>query len=132
MTCSFVPLPRIAALSVAVTLFAAPIASAQSPEAATPSAAPANAALLSPAAFARLLQPPPDVAPAPVVKVPPRLDLRRSPTTAVAREARAMAAKAPQQKSWASRHKTMITGIIVGVGAFFGIFYLCIERCWPE
>jgi hypothetical protein len=109
MTNTFAPLRRIAALSVAITLFAAPIASAQSLEAAQPSAAPNNTALLSPAAFARLVQPPPaDAAPAPVVADPPRLNLLRQGTAAVARQAQAAPAKAPQQKSWAARHKVAI------------------------
>jgi len=42
LTVSFVPLRRIAALSVAITLFAAPIASAQSPGATPPVAAQAQ------------------------------------------------------------------------------------------
>ena len=120
MTDRFVPLRRIVALSVAMTLFAAPIASAQSPEAAQPSAAPANTALLSPAAFARLMQPPAaDVAPAPVVAAAPRPSLLRQGTAAMARQAQAAPTKAPQQKSWVARHKT-ITGILIGVGVFFG------------
>jgi hypothetical protein len=129
------PLRRIVALSVVIALSAAPLASAQSPEAAQPSAAPSNTTLLSPAAFARLLQPPPDIAPVPVVKVTPRLDPLRPPMTAVAREARAMTAKPPQQQSWVSRHKKMLRRISVGAGVFFGIWslwYLCADACHPE
>jgi len=118
---TFVPLRRITALSVAITLFATPIASAQSLNAAPPAAAPTNTALLRPAAFARLLQPPPaDAAPAPVVKAPPRLDLLHHGTTAMARQAQAAPTKAPQQKGWVSRHK-VLTGILIGVGAFCGV-----------
>lgn len=115
MTDRFVPLRRIMALSVAITLFAAPLASAQTPEAAQPSAAPANTALLSPAAFARLVhQPPPDVAPAPVVANSPRPSLLRQGTAAMARQAKAAPTKAPQQKSWANRHPGAVGAIIVG------------------
>jgi hypothetical protein len=35
------------------------------------------------------------------------------------REAQAAPTKAPQQKSWVARHKT-ITAVIIGVGPFFG------------
>ena len=114
---------RIALSVLIATLLTGLSTSAQSPDAAPSIAAPTNTTLLSPAAFARLLQPPPDVAPVPVVKAPPRLDLRQV-TAEMAREARATAAKAPQQKSWASRHKKMITRISVGVGVFFGIWGL--------
>jgi hypothetical protein len=38
---------------------------------------------------------------------------------------RATAAKAPQQKSWASRHKVALW-VLIGVGAFLGInFGMC-------
>jgi hypothetical protein len=129
MTKRIVPLRRVVALSVAITLFAAPIASAQSPEAAPPSAASANPALLSPAAFARLVQQPPaDVAPAPVVADSPRPGLLRHGTTAMARQAQPAAPKAPQQKSWVARHK-VATGIVIGVGAWFGIWLLgCLQN----
>jgi hypothetical protein len=137
MTRTFVPLRRIAALSVAITLFAAPIASAQSFEAAQPSAAPNNTVLLSPGAFARLVQPSrAEVAPAPVVADAPRPSLLRQGTTAMAREARATAAKAPQG-SWGSRHPTakvwLIAGI-AGVSAFLGVLAFCTMAvyCWGE
>ena len=117
---TFVPLRRITALSVAITLFAAPIASAQSPDAAPPVAAQTNAAVLSPVAFARLVQPPPaDATPALVVADAPRIGLLRQGTAAMARQAQAAPTKAPQQ-SWVSRHK-VLTGILIGVGAFFGV-----------
>jgi hypothetical protein len=120
MTSSFVFLRRIVALSVAIALFIVPIASAQSPEAVPAVAAPANTALLSPAAFARLVQrSPADAVPAPVVNAPPRLDLLRQATAAMTREAQATATAVPKQRSWVARHKT-ITAILIGVGAFFG------------
>jgi hypothetical protein len=126
---TFLSLRRIAALSVAISLIALPVASAQTPEAAPPSVAPANTALLSPAAFARLVQPPPaDVAPAPVVADSPRPSLLRQGTTAMARQAQAAPAKAPQQKSWVARHQ-LVTGILIGVGAFFGFIALCYAFC---
>ena len=76
MISSFVPLRRIVWLSVAISLFAVPIASAQSSEASPSSAAPTNQIFLSPTAFARLVQPPPaDVAPVPVVADAPRPSL---------------------------------------------------------
>jgi hypothetical protein len=106
MTSSFVSLRRSVALSVAIALCAVPIASAQSPEAGQPTAAPANTALLSPAAFARLVQQAPaKTGPAPLIAAAPRTDLLRQVTAAMAREARATAAKAPQQGNWAARHK---------------------------
>jgi hypothetical protein len=126
MTRTLVPLRRIAALSVAITLFSAPIAAAQSPKTAPPPiAAPANTVLLSSAAFARLVQPPPaDVARAPVVKAPPRLDLLRQGIAATARQAPAGSTQAPPQKSWASRHKTalIVWSVIAGV-AFVGFAF---------
>jgi hypothetical protein len=129
MRSTFVSLRRITALSVAITLFAAPIASAQSPEVAPQSAASPNTALLSPAAFARLVQPSPAaVAPAPVVKAHARLDLLHHGTTAMARQAQAAPTKAPQQKSWASRHK-VLTGVLIGAGAFFGFLVVCLFAC---
>lgn len=122
MTRRFVPLPRAATLSVVITLLAAPIASAQSPEAAPAIAAPAHTVLLNESAFARLVQQAPaDVAPAPVVKAPPRLDLLRQGTTAMARQAQTAPAKAAQQKSWLSRHKRdLIVGSLIAVGVIFG------------
>lgn len=101
MICTFVLLRRIAALTVAMTLFAAPIASAQSPEAAPPIAASANTALLSPTAFARLVQ-------QPLAADAPRPSLLHQGTTAMVRQAQAAPTKAPQQKSWASRHKVAL------------------------
>jgi hypothetical protein len=125
MTGSFVPLRRIAALSVAITLFAAPTVSAQTPEVAQSSAVPATTGLLSPAAFARLVQrPPADAIPASVVKVPSRFDLLRQATAAMAREARATSVKAPQQKSWASRHKTALI-VWSAIAGGLAIVYVC-------
>ncbi len=130
MTRSFVPLRRIAVLSVAIALFSAPIASAQSPEAVPPIAAPPNTALLSHAAFARLVQPPPaDAAPAPVVADSPRSSLLRQGTTAMARQDQAAPAKAPQQKSWASRHKVAL-GVLIGVGAVTGTLLIAFLSGW--
>jgi hypothetical protein len=125
MTSTFVSLRRISTLSVAITLVAAPVALAQSSEGAPSSATSANTVLLSPTAFARLAQPPARTAPGPVVEDSPRPSLLREGTAAVAHEARATGAKAPQQKSWASRHKWDIIGwSAVGVGAFFGVWAL--------
>jgi len=130
MTCTFVPLRRVAALSVVITLFAAPIASAQSPQAAQPSAAPANTALLSPAAFARLARPPAaDVAPAPVNADSPRPSLLRQSTTAMARQAQATPTPAARKsdRSWMARHKwAFIIPAIVGGGILgaYGLLYL--------
>ena len=122
MTCGFVPVRRIAALSVAITLFAAPIASAQTPEAVQPAEAPTNTALLSPAAFARLVQPPAtDVAPAPVVADSPRINLLRP--VIVAKTHAIPAAPAPQQRSWVARHK-VATGVLIGVGVVVGFMLI--------
>jgi hypothetical protein len=129
MTRRFASLRRSAALSVAITLFWAPTAAAQSPEAAPPIAAPSNTTLLTEAAFARLVQPPPaDVAPAPVVADSPRPSLLRQGTTAMAREARATAAKAQQQGSWVSRHK-VLTGVLTGVAVTFVALTVCWFAC---
>ena len=138
---TLVPVRRIAALSVAITLFAAPIASAQTPAPAStsdapvntapPVATPVNTALLSSAAFARLVQPPPVVAPAPVVKNTPRLDLLHHGTTAIARQAQAAPTKAPQQRSWVSRHQGL-TALFIGVGALFGIMGILVAAGWGE
>jgi hypothetical protein len=119
MTGGFVSLRRISALSVTITILASPIATAQSPDAVPPIAAPANTALLSNAAFARLVQAPPaDVAPVPVVKAPPRFDLRQV-TALMAKQPLPPPTQAPQ-RSWMSRHKwTFIIPAIV-VGAVFG------------
>jgi hypothetical protein len=120
MTLSFIPLRRLAALSVAITLFTAPIAAAQSPETAPPSAAPPNTALLSNAAFARLIQQPrTEVARTRTLNSPPRIELRRPVTAPAARRAPAAYTMAPQG-SWASRHKVALTWIIIG-GVFFGV-----------
>jgi hypothetical protein len=124
MTRTLAPVRRIAALSVAITLFAAPIASAQTPAPASTSDAPANTALLSWTAFSRLVQAPqPDVAAVPVVADSPRPSLLRQGTTAMGRQAQATAVKAPQQKSWASRHKTALivcSAIALGLGIAYG------------
>jgi hypothetical protein len=116
MPSTLVSLRRIVAFFVAVTRVAAPIASAQSPGAGTPFAATANTALLSNAAFARLIRPPSLAAPSRIVKDTPRLDLLHYGTTAMVRQAPAQVAatKAPQQKSWVSRHPKTMAGIIIG------------------
>ena len=126
MTGTFVSLRRIAALSVAVTLVATPIALAQTPASASPNDAPTGAVLLSPTAFARLVQPrPAEVASAPVVKDPPRIDLLHQGRAAVAHEAQAAPpAKAPQQKNWWGRNKWYVLGPAIGAGAFFGVWGL--------
>jgi len=121
MTRTFVPLRRIAALSVAITLVAAPIASAQSLTAAPPAAAQTNAAVLSPVAFARLVQgPSAEAASVPVVAESPRPKLLRQAQTIATRQAQAAApaAQQPKQRSWVARHK-VVTGILIGVGGFF-------------
>jgi hypothetical protein len=117
MTGSFVPVRHIAALSVAITLCAAPIASAQSPEAAAPAMATASTALLSPVAFARLVKHPPEEAvPAPVVMGARRLGLLHYGTTAMVRQA-LVSTPGSQQKSSASHHKKAIIVASVIAGA---------------
>ena len=127
---SWLSVRRIVALSVALTLFAAPIASAQSPEGAPSIAAPANTPLLSPAAFARLIQSSPtDVTPAPVAADSLRPSLLRQATAAMAREART-AAKTPQQRNWASRNKgALIWAIVAGVIASSLIWLALCDGC---
>ena len=122
MTRTLAPLRRVAALSVVITLFAAPITSAQSGGSAPSAPASAHRALISPAAFARLAQPPAAPAPAPAVTDPPGPSLLRQATAAMAREAQATAVKAPQQKSWASRHKTaIIVSSLIGGAVALGL-----------
>jgi len=114
------PFRRIMALSVAVTLFAAPIASAQTPEAAPVTARSANATLLSNAAFARLVQQPQmDATRTRLVKDPPRIDLR--PTLTAPSASRAPGYRMQSQGSWASRHKVALGWSIVGglLGSLF-------------
>ena len=127
MTLRFVPLRRIAALSVTITLFAAPIASAQTPAPASTSDAPTNTALLSPAALARLIQlPAANVAPASAVADAPRPSLLRQASASMVRDARATAAKAPQQRSWASRHKwAIIVPAAIATGVLLTYWGLC-------
>ena len=93
MTRTFGTVRRIAAFCVVATLFAAPIASAQSPAGAvSPNEAPPSAALLSNAAFARLVQPArAEDPPARVVADPTRPSLLRQATVATARLAPTMA-----------------------------------------
>jgi hypothetical protein len=113
-----VPLRRLSALSVVITLCSAPIASAQSPDTAPPNPASSNTALLRPAAFARLVQPPSTVVRTPAVQDPPRIDLRRAvaaPTPSRAPVAHTMAKK---RQSWASRHPGVVSLIIIAAGTF--------------
>lgn len=126
MTSAFASLKRIPVLSVAITLFAAPVASAQTPEVAPPKSAQSSAALLSPAAFARLIQSPKaSPAPAAAVADSPRPSLRSQVTASMARQAQATPAKAPQQKSYFSRNKWGIIAVIgVGVAVFAGLVAL--------
>jgi hypothetical protein len=124
MTASFGAGRRIAALSVAIALFAAPVASAQSPGAAPSNPASPNARLLSPAAFARLIKArPADLAPAPVMAGAPRLDLLQQATAAMARLAPAVSMPRQQQRSWVARHK-VATGVLVGLAVFFGAYFI--------
>ena len=111
MSRRFAPPRRISALSVAITLFAAPIAAAQSPDAAPP-----NTTLLSHAAFVRLVQPPAaDVASGPVVADSPRPSLLRQINAAVTRLPPAAPTKAPKQQSWGSRHaKAIVVSSLIG------------------
>lgn len=137
MTTQFTALSRTAALSVAITLFATPIASAQTPAPASNSVPPANTALLSNAAFARLMQvPAADLAPAPGVKTPPRLDFLHHSMAALAREAHAVPPKAgTPQGSWGSRHPAakgwlIIAGVVGGVLAGLMIWGASCDGCF--
>jgi hypothetical protein len=87
--------------------------------------------LLSPAAFARLVQPSPaDAAPAPVVKAPPRLDLSRPVAAPAAHRAPVAYTMAPQG-SWASRHKAALGWTIVG-GLLGAVFVGILLSCWGD
>lgn len=116
MRCRFVSLRRIAAFSVAVALVVTPVASAQTPASESPNDAP-GAVLLSPTAFARLVQPPPTEAPVPVLKDPPRIDLLRQGRVAVPVASATQQQPAPPTRSWVSRHKVLV-GILIGVTPF--------------
>jgi hypothetical protein len=128
MIARYSALSRIAALAVASTLFAAPIASAQSRDSTASGASAANTTLLSPSAFARLAQPAPaETAHAPVLADSPRPSLLRQGTAAMARQAQAQPAQnpaAPSQKSWIRRHKAVYLVPAVLAGIIFGTYGL--------
>lgn len=119
MTSPSVPLRCSVALFVAIALLAAPVASAQTPEAAPPQIAHSSAALLSPTTFARLVQPTPTTKATSVVADSRRPSLLSQARTVIAYQARTAPAPAPQQRSWAARHKVAM-GIIIGAGVVFG------------
>jgi hypothetical protein len=100
-------------------------ASAQTPGAAPPKSAQSTATLLSPGAFARLVQPAPTTQAATSVVVDSqRPSLLSQAKTVVAQQAQAAPAKAPQQSYW-SRNKWGILAVIgVGVGVFAGLIAL--------
>ena len=125
MTGSLVSLRRISALSVAITLLAAPIASAQTPAPASTSDAPANTVLLSPTAFARLVQPSQtDVAPAPDVADSPRPSLLHNAVTG--REAPKLTPAPPPRRM--SKQNKWATIVLVGiVGGLF--LAACLSGC---
>jgi len=111
-------LHRMAALSAAIAMFVSPVASAQTP-APTPMAdATPKTALLSPAAFAKLVEGPRAAgAPVPVVQDPPRRDLVRQ-TTAAATRAAALSPQPPRRATgWGQ--KTVI--VLACVGLFVGV-----------
>jgi hypothetical protein len=118
MTGTFVPLRRIAALSVAITLFAAPITSAQSPEAAPPVATPTNTALLSPSAFAGLVN-----SSTPIVAArqnekprPALLKQGQAITAGLTRTAAPAAAQPPRRRGLANWQKQVLFWGAVFVG----------------
>lgn len=119
MTFRFVPLRRIAALSAAIALFASPLAAAQAPAPVSPGDQPANTGLLSPAAFARLVQGPrAGVVPAPVAKDRPPVDLLRQTTAAMARPAAALSPQPPRSSGgWGKKTVGVlfVVGVVVGL-----------------
>jgi hypothetical protein len=137
MTRTPVPGPRVAALLVAITALFPAIAPAQSPDAAPAVTPSANTALLSSAAFGRLIgQQSAKVASDLVVSVSPQPGLLKQVATTTARQA--MDRQAPTastkpggtpDRSWMARHKwAFIVPAIVagGVLGSFGIAYLVI------
>lgn len=131
MTRSYLPLPRLAALSVAITLGVSPIASAQAVNVGAPVTAPAAPVFLSPAAFARLVQPAQiGEAPHKVAGDPRRSSLLRSVAVAIVRQAQTAPAAAPQ-RSWVARHKVAV--VLIGVAAVAGITtFAVVSCCWGE
>jgi hypothetical protein len=106
------------ALLTAITLFVAPIG-AQSFDTPQSSTAPAKAPLLSPAAFARLVQPPTDSGPPPDAGDHQRLDLLRQGQAAMVRQARSATAEPPRRKSAGWGTKTL--AVLIVVGAMVGL-----------
>jgi len=122
MTRRFVPVPRLVVLAAVATLLTAPIASAQALGTPSPGATPANADLLSPAAFARLIQPT-------AMTRLPRINLLRQSAAAMTRLTQVTPVSAPQQASWAARHKKalVLTGVAVGsLYAFYALAHCCL------
>jgi hypothetical protein len=116
------------ALVVAIMLFAATVASAQTPEAAPPKSAQSSAALLSPAAFARLVRPTPTTKGATsVVADSRRPSLLSQAKTLIAHQAQTAPTPAPQQRSWAARHK-VATGILIGLGVGLGAWLIVLGK----
>lgn len=119
MSPAAVSVRRAAALAIAFAFLTTSVTIAQTP---SPAAA-RTATLLSQTAFARLAHAPrPVVAPRPMDA--PRLNLRVEIGAVTAREA----AKTPQERSWASRHKVAMAFIIAGAAAG-GILLITFARC---
>ena len=122
MTRSFVPLPRFAALSAVIALFASPISinAAQTPVPSPAGDAPAPTVVLNAAAFARLAKlTQPDVAPSPTPDVrdrqgPQRLESLPHSPMATVRRADAAIAK-PPVRSRSVGQKVMLGLMVAGI-----------------
>lgn len=128
MTSRYVSFSRVVTLSVAFSLLFCPIATAQAPANTVEAPRPA---LLGPQAFARLVQDSRVKADrVPLVTNRPRVDLRGQVLAAAMRETPSASTRISLQgqRSWVARHK-VLTGILIGVGAFFGIILLCLAAC---
>jgi len=117
MTRGFAFLRRVAGLSAAIAMFVSTVA-AQTPRPAPTADATATTLVLSPAAFAKLVEGPRTVgAPVPAVLAPPRRDLVRQ-TTAAATRAAALSPQPPRRGiGWGQKTVVALAcvGLVVGV-----------------
>lgn len=130
---------RLAALSVAITVLMPPTARAQTAVSNRSAEVRVPTVLLNASAFARLVrQPRTDGEPHSAVTDPPRGGLYPQAIAAAAREAKSAPIRqsGTSDRSWVARHKVLMAGLIIGAGAFFGVWWYaeCVssgESCAP-